>query len=165
MVSKLLPFTPLSLYPQPNNSFVSSSTQFQVLIVLFYCFFFFLNLFEIFLFLQLHASLYESLSDKANPNPKLCFLPILVLISFLHPICCCYCSFTFWIEKKFSFILQEVSVGNSKNKVNLIMPPRTGSKPMRELIYELDEIQEAMQLEPHLSNVKAIEKCFCRACP
>ncbi|KAG5580356.1 hypothetical protein H5410_050983, partial [Solanum commersonii] len=40
------------------------------------------------------------------------------------------------------------------------MSHRTGSKLIREIIYELDEIKELLQVEPSLTNIEVVERCF-----
>ncbi|WMV46508.1 hypothetical protein MTR67_039893 [Solanum verrucosum] len=87
----------------------------------------------------------------------------------------------------------ETSTRNARNRSKLSMPHRTGSKPIREIIYELggkhgnppdmatilfetrkkdnkllepetnkkyDEIQELLQVEPSLTNIEVVERCF-----
>ncbi|KAH0682780.1 hypothetical protein KY289_020532 [Solanum tuberosum] len=85
---------------------------------------------------------------------------------------------------------KETSTRNARNRSKLSMPHRTGSKPIREIIYELhgnpsdmvtiffetrkkdnkllepetnkkyDEIQELLQVELSLTNIEVVERCF-----
>ncbi|KAH0698842.1 hypothetical protein KY284_013057 [Solanum tuberosum] len=88
---------------------------------------------------------------------------------------------------------KEKSTRNAMNRSKLSMPHRTGSKPIREIIYELggkhgnppdmatiffetrkkdnkllepetnqkyEEIQELLQVEPSLTNIEVVERCF-----
>ncbi|KAH0724859.1 hypothetical protein KY284_000724 [Solanum tuberosum] len=94
-----------------------------------------------------------------------------------------------FLSKKF----KETSTRNAMNRSKLSMPHRTGSKPIREIVYELggkhgnppdmatiffktrkkdnkllepetnqkyEEIQELLQVEPSLTNVEVVERCF-----
>ncbi|WMV42845.1 hypothetical protein MTR67_036230 [Solanum verrucosum] len=87
----------------------------------------------------------------------------------------------------------ETSTRNAMNRSKLSMPHRTGSKPIREIVYELggkhgnppdmetiffetrkkdnkllepktnqkyEEIQELLQVEPSLTNIEVVERCF-----
>ncbi|KAH0664072.1 hypothetical protein KY284_029003 [Solanum tuberosum] len=94
-----------------------------------------------------------------------------------------------FLSKKF----KETSTQNAMNRSKLSMPHHTGSKPIREIIYELggkhgnppdmatiffetrkkdnkllkpetnqkyEEIQELLQVEPSLTNIEVVERCF-----
>ncbi|KAH0660474.1 hypothetical protein KY289_029222 [Solanum tuberosum] len=94
-----------------------------------------------------------------------------------------------FLSKKF----KETSTRNAMNRSKLSMPHHTGSKPIREIIYELggkhgnppdmatiffetrkkdnkllepetnqkyEEIQELLQVEPSLTNIEVVERCF-----
>ncbi|XP_075098468.1 uncharacterized protein LOC107787865 [Nicotiana tabacum] len=67
-----------------------------------------------------------------------------------------------WLVKEhfLSEKFKETSIKNSINRSKLRMPHRTGSKPIREIIYELAEIQELVQFEPSLTNIEVIERYF-----
>ncbi|KAG6500940.1 hypothetical protein ZIOFF_040802 [Zingiber officinale] len=55
---------------------------------------------------------------------------------------------------------QKTSNQNSTNRVNGVMPHRTGSKPHRQLIYDMDEIVKTIQSTASLSHIEVVEKCF-----
>ncbi|XP_049399721.1 uncharacterized protein LOC125863748 [Solanum stenotomum] len=94
-----------------------------------------------------------------------------------------------FLSKKF----KETSTRNAMNRSKLSMPHHTGSKPIREIVYELggkhgnpsdmatiffetrkkdnkllepetnqkyEEIQELLQVEPSLTNIEVVERCF-----
>ncbi|WMV40449.1 hypothetical protein MTR67_033834 [Solanum verrucosum] len=100
-----------------------------------------------------------------------------------------------WLVKDhfLSAKFKEKSTRNAMNRSKLSMPHRTGSKPIREIIYELggkhgnppdmatiffetrkkdnkllepetnqkyEEIQELLQVEPSLTNIEVVERCF-----
>ncbi|XP_070044793.1 uncharacterized protein [Nicotiana tomentosiformis] len=71
-----------------------------------------------------------------------------------------------WLVKEhfLSEKFKERSMRNSVNKSKLIMPHCTGNKPIREIIYELAEIQELIQSEPSLINIEVVERCFGPQC-
>ncbi|KAH0725169.1 hypothetical protein KY284_001034 [Solanum tuberosum] len=70
----------------------------------------------------------------------------------------------------------KTSTRNAVNRSKLSMPHRIGSKPIREIIYELGgkhgnppdmatiffetQIQEVLQSEPYLTNIEVVERCF-----
>ncbi|KAH0708771.1 hypothetical protein KY284_010198 [Solanum tuberosum] len=67
-----------------------------------------------------------------------------------------------WLVKE-NFLTEkfkETSTRSAGNRSKLSMPHRTGSKPIREIIYELDEIHELLQVEPSLTNIEVVERCF-----
>ncbi|XP_075104867.1 uncharacterized protein LOC142161799 isoform X2 [Nicotiana tabacum] len=71
-----------------------------------------------------------------------------------------------WLVKEhfLSEKFKERSTRNSMNRSKLIMPHHTGSKPIREIIYELAEIQELVRSEPSLTNIEVVERCFGPQC-
>ncbi|KAH0723840.1 hypothetical protein KY290_005132 [Solanum tuberosum] len=84
-----------------------------------------------------------------------------------------------WLVKQhfLSEKFKEKSTRNAMNRSKLSMPHRTGSNPIREIIYELggkhgnpptwrlsslrlEENQELLQVEPSLTNIEVVERCF-----
>ncbi|KAG6499498.1 hypothetical protein ZIOFF_039287 [Zingiber officinale] len=56
--------------------------------------------------------------------------------------------------------VMKMSKTNTQNRPLKSMPPRTGSKPFRQLAYEMDEICEVVREDSSLSNIQLVEKCF-----
>ncbi|KAG6510569.1 hypothetical protein ZIOFF_028594 [Zingiber officinale] len=54
----------------------------------------------------------------------------------------------------------KMSKTNTQNRSLKSMPHRTGSKPFRQLAYEMDEICEVVLEDSSLSNIQLVEKCF-----
>ncbi|XP_044501877.1 uncharacterized protein LOC123222915 [Mangifera indica] len=66
-----------------------------------------------------------------------------------------------WLTKHFfTKDFQKISSQASQNRVKSSMPHRTGSKPHRQIIYEMLQIVKTIQAEPTLSTIEVIEKCF-----
>ncbi|KAG6506618.1 hypothetical protein ZIOFF_031945 [Zingiber officinale] len=67
-----------------------------------------------------------------------------------------------WLVKEYflSESFQKMSKTNTQNRSLKSMPHRTGSKPFRQLAYEMDEICEVVREDSSLSNIQLVEKCF-----
>ncbi|KAH0765141.1 hypothetical protein KY285_001012 [Solanum tuberosum] len=74
-----------------------------------------------------------------------------------------------FLSKKF----KETSMRNARNRSKLSMPHRTGSKPIREIIYELGGKRgnppdmatiffetQLLHVVPSLTNIEVVERCF-----
>ncbi|XP_065861879.1 uncharacterized protein [Euphorbia lathyris] len=68
---------------------------------------------------------------------------------------------TWLVNEKFSTEeFQRMSKRNMKNRAKTVMPHRSGSKPHRAIIYDMDEIVKTTQFDPSLSTMEVIDKCF-----
>ncbi|KAG6483505.1 hypothetical protein ZIOFF_060153 [Zingiber officinale] len=67
-----------------------------------------------------------------------------------------------WLVKEYflSESFQKMSKTNTQNRSLKSMPHRIGSKPFRQLAYEMDEICEVVREDSSLSNIQLVEKCF-----